>query len=218
MDTVVHRIQEEFRKANMDLSIRHEGGRLFVQHNQFGSRHDFQASSSTDGILSEEGGTFQNAVIGNDIRGKINGETAFGEGNVMKAAPGNPTTDGLEIRYIGDVGGEDGSDLPDAGVNVGSVVVYQNSLNFQVGPSSNQNLGFSLGSVSTKRLGTGVINESEFSSLREINVMNPGGANDSMLIIEKAIDQLSTLRGELGAFQRNNLESNVIALRWQGKT
>ena len=58
-------------------------------------------------------------------------------------------------------------------------------------------------------------NDSEFSSLQDINVaIDPEqGSMDALKIIDKAVTQVAVVRGELGAFQRNTLESNLSSLR-----
>ena len=58
-------------------------------------------------------------------------------------------------------------------------------------------------------------NESEFASLADINVaIDPEqGSMDALKIIDKAVTQVAVVRGELGAFQRNTLESNLSSLQ-----
>ena len=57
------------------------------------------------------------------------------------------------------------------------------------------------------------MNESNFSSLAEIDVLNADAAQDSLLLIDEAIDEVSSMRGNLGSFQRNSLEANLHGLR-----
>ena len=58
-------------------------------------------------------------------------------------------------------------------------------------------------------------NESGFASLQDINVaIDPEqGSMDALKIIDKAVTQVAVVRGELGAFQRNTLESNLSSLQ-----
>jgi len=86
-------------------------------------------------------------------------------------------------------------------------------LTFQVGANPHQFSEFSLRSMKTNDLGRGLKNDSGFASLREISVLNSEKAQDAMRIIDKAIQDVTSNRGELGAFQRNNLESNLNYLR-----
>ena len=39
------------------------------------------------------------------------------------------------------------------------------------------------------------------------------GAQDAMSVIDKAIEEIAVARGDLGAFQKNTLESNLTSLR-----
>ena len=58
-------------------------------------------------------------------------------------------------------------------------------------------------------------NESQFASLADIDVaLDPEqGSMDALKIIDKAVTQVAVVRGELGAFQRNTLESNLSSLQ-----
>jgi flagellin len=49
--------------------------------------------------------------------------------------------------------------------------------------------------------------------LGEVNVRNFQGAQDSMRVIDRAIEEVAVARGEMGAFQRNSVESNLNYLR-----
>jgi flagellin len=65
----------------------------------------------------------------------------------------------------------------------------------------------------TNSLGTGVETESGFRSLAEIDVTGPIKAQDTMRVLDRALEEVSSTRGEIGAFQKNNLESNLNYLR-----
>lgn len=95
----------------------------------------------------------------------------------------------------------------------GFVHVTQNSLAFQVGPTQGQQVKISLIDSKTSRLGTGIDNVSGFQSLKEIDVSDSQGAEDAMTLIDDAITKISELRADLGAFQKNTLESNTNNLR-----
>ena len=64
----------------------------------------------------------------------------------------------------------------------------------------------------TNSLGTGVENTSGFQSLAEVDVTNAVKAQDSMRVLDQRWKSFST-RAEIGAFQKNNLESNLNYLR-----
>ena len=62
-------------------------------------------------------------------------------------------------------------------------------------------------------MGRGTRNSSEFKSLSDIIVTNAEQAQDSIRVIDQAIKEISLTRGELGSFQKHNLESNLNYLR-----
>ncbi|MEK6710598.1 MAG: flagellin, partial [Nitrospinota bacterium] len=49
-------------------------------------------------------------------------------------------------------------------------------------------------------------------SIEDIDVTTVDGANDALKLVDDAINQITTLRGNLGAFQANVLESNIASL------
>ena len=49
--------------------------------------------------------------------------------------------------------------------------------------------------------------------MNDIDVTTAQGAEDALKLIDKAIDQISTIRSTLGAFQTNTLEANLRNLR-----
>jgi flagellin len=91
--------------------------------------------------------------------------------------------------------------------------VVDNSIQFQVGPNPNQTVKISAQDISSDKLALGVINQSNFRSLNEIDVTTVQGANDAVLLVDQAIDEISRLRAKLGAFQQNTLETNLRSLR-----
>jgi len=70
-----------------------------------------------------------------------------------------------------------------------------------------------LDDLRSEQIARGVENESGFSSLADIDLTNSTGAQDSIQLIDKAIMEIGVLRGNLGSFQRNSLESNLRNLR-----
>ena len=49
--------------------------------------------------------------------------------------------------------------------------------------------------------------------MEDIDLQNFQGAQDAIQIIDKAINDTTSTRGELGALQKNTLESNISTLR-----
>ena len=94
-----------------------------------------------------------------------------------------------------------------------TISVIDNAMQFQVGPNPNQTVRISVPDISSDKLATGMITDSNFTSLADIDVTNVQGANDAILVVDEAIDTISRLRAKLGAFAQNTLESNLRSLR-----
>jgi len=178
---------------------------ITLRHKEFGSEHTFRAASNTAGLVSSVSNIDELVANGTDVSGEINGEQATGRGQILTGDPGADTVEGIKIRYTGETA--------PAGGNAGTVTFSQNSLTFQVGAEANQFSEYSLGSIKTNDLGRGEENSSNFDSLAQIKVLNSEQAQDAIRVIDKAIKEVSTSRGEMGAFQKNNLESNLNYLR-----
>ena len=99
------------------------------------------------------------------------------------------------------------------GALAGTVTVSQNSLVFQTGSNAEQTTSLALRNMRTSNLGAGVENLSGFQSLAEIDITNAAKAQDTMSILDRALEEVSSTRAEIGAFQKNNLESNLNYLR-----
>lgn len=95
----------------------------------------------------------------------------------------------------------------------GFVHVTQNSLAFQVGPSQGSQVKISLLDMKTTALAQDIPNVSGFTSLNNVDVTDAQGALDTIQLVDNAINEVSSVRADLGAFQRNTLESNTAGLR-----
>ena len=67
--------------------------------------------------------------------------------------------------------------------------------------------------LAPSNLGRGIENESGFSSLADIDVTTLQGAADAFRIVDTAIEEITNVRGELGALQTNTLESATRSLQ-----
>lgn len=80
------------------------------------------------------------------------------------------------------------------------------SASFQIGANAGQTVSLSLANILSSQLGQGVI---AGETLATVNVTTLAGAEDAIKIIDSAIADVTKLRGNIGSFQRNVLESNV---------
>lgn len=86
------------------------------------------------------------------------------------------------------------------------------SLVFQIGGNVGQTARISLSNMSSSSLANNVAGNM-FTDLSAINVTSAAGAQDAQSLIDAAIDEVTNLRGTLGSFQKNTLESNLTNLR-----
>ena len=184
---------------------------IVLRHKQYGSEHTFQVASNTPGLLSAQADVPTMVENGIDVAGEIAGEESTGRGQVLTGGPGAGVAEGIRVRYTGEAvppggGGPEGS-------FAGTVTFKQNSMNFQVGANPDQQVGMSFKSMKSAQLGTGVLNESGFKSFEEASLMDADKAQDAMRVIDRAIEEVAIQRGEMGAFQKNTLESNLNWLR-----
>ena len=104
-----------------------------------------------------------------------------------------------------------GEDIQAAGSE--AITALNNSLIFQIGANQNQTVSIGLDDSGTTQLGKNVTNSSSFTTLADIDVTTAQGAQDTLALVDAAITEVSTMRGDLGSFQSNTLESNLNNLR-----
>ena len=172
---------------------------------------EFGAAQSFDVVSTGTGAGFTTSVqtgTGTDIAGDIGGVAAVGLGNVLTAAAGTDA-EGLAIEIA--ASGADAQTTVSG--NLGTINVQDNSLIFQIGPNTNQSVNIGIQALNPTALALQVTNDSGFSSLNEIDATTAQGAQDTLALVDAAIGQVANIRGTLGAFQSNTLESTTNNLR-----
>ena len=113
----------------------------------------------------------------------------------------------------------DGTNAAKTETNEDGSISIQEGLRFHVGPNAEHMASTSIRDMSTNQLGRAQVpegelpNKSNFMSLADIDVRNEQGAQDALAIIDQALTEVATVRGELGAFQKHTLESNLTSLQ-----
>ncbi|MBL0691978.1 MAG: flagellin [SAR324 cluster bacterium] len=220
IDLLVTRLNNEFKANNMGLTAfkdLQDEQKIILQSNEYGDGNGFTATSTVEGLFGAPNNLVQ-AIDGTDIEGTI-GVTkiiggrevitkyaAEGEGNVLTGLSGSPI-EGLAVRYDS-TGLEDDPETP-----VGKVVMSQNALAFQVGADYGQYLKFDLASTYAKDLANGIDNDSGYRSIADIDLRTFQGAQDALKLVVGASNDISSMRGKLGALQKNSLEPTVSYVR-----
>ena len=227
MDTIVNRMQVLADQNRLSINVGvTDDKRFFAEHELFGSEPNFGVVSSHAGVLTQDAGVLEEGVQGQDVQGTIGGEMAHGDGQFLTAAEATKA-EGTVIQYTGglkkvaqtdELGNpkldQSGQPLPPRDMAEGAVFVTNNALTFQIGPNQDQTASTPLPNVSTRIMSRNIENESGFQSLGEIDVTTLQGAQDAMKLIDQAIYEVTSARGNLGAFQKNTLESNLNNLRY----
>lgn len=178
-------------------------GVITLTSTKYGSGADINLSDATGAIRN--GGAGYTSVSGTDGNATV-------------------TVNGVSALFTASKNGNDGLTFTDADGNsltvtaagnntgvvnqtIGQVVV--GAASFQIGANAGQTTTFSLGNFQASNLGAGAVSGLTMSNL---DLTTSSGASDALKVIDKAIDQISSSRGDMGNFQRNVMESNIRAL------
>ncbi len=201
---VVDRINEFTAQTGVIADTSSGATRLYTQ--AFGGNASLSVVSNTaSAATSSAFGTTTVNDVGVDVVGTINGTSFNGVGNVLTANSG--VAKGLSVQFAADTTAFETVDGAQ-----GNVTVSNNSLVFQIGANQNQTASVTIGKVNANALGIGVTGN-QFTTLEEIDITSASKAQDSIGVIDAAIDDVTNLRGTLGAFQQNTLESTANNLR-----
>ncbi|MGB1928581.1 MAG: flagellin [Mariniblastus sp.] len=204
-NAVVSRINEFTGQTGVVAAV--VGGATQLRTESFGTAATIDVISDTAAAATSSGfGTTLVQDSGVNVAGTIGGNAATGSGAVLTGSAG--ASQGIMVSIA-----EDAANLTQTVTGAqGNITIADNSLIFQIGANQNQTVSISIDSVDSTGLGIGVAGN-QFTNLNEISVTSASGAQDSIGIIDAAIDEISTLRGTLGAFQGNTLESTATNMR-----
>ena len=204
---VVNRINEFTAQTGVVADTTFFGAtRLYTE--AFGSSTSLTVVSNVAAAGTSSGfGITSVTDTGIDIIGTIGGTSFTGVGNVLAATSG--VAKGLTLKVGASTSWNAFSTVTGA---QGNVTVSDNSLVFQIGANKDQTASIAVQKVNPNGLGLGVTGN-QFLSLDEIEVTSASKAQDSLEVIDASIDDVTNLRGTLGAFQQNTLESTANSLR-----
>ncbi len=203
---VVSRINDYSAQTGVTADV--DGGVTRVYSQAFGSDAEVSIVSNVAAAPNSSAfGTTLNTDTGVNVVGTIDGDSFTGKGNVLTATSGNGK--GLSVQFAAD--SANAARTVAAGAQ-GNVTVVDNSLVFQIGANANQTAKVAIGKMNTDALGVGVAGN-QFNSLNEIDVTSGSKAQDALGVIDAAINNVTNLRGALGAFQQNTLQAMASNLQ-----
>lgn len=183
------------------------GGATRLISNQFGLAAKVSVQSNVTAAANSSGiGTTTLTDSGVDVAGTIGGQAATGVGAVLNGTAG--VGKGISVQF-----GLAAASATDSVTGAqGNVTTVNNALVFQIGANSGQTASVAIDKVQSNALGLNVSGV-QFGNLSQIDVQTQAGAQDSIKVIDQAINEVTNLRGKLGAFQSNTLESTANNLR-----
>lgn len=179
------------------------GSDSFVSVRQIGS-------NATDfNVLDAQGGTATQRDNGVDVTAVINGVLATGDGlDVSLKTPSLSVDLNLDQSFA------------TAAPNTSSAfTITGGGAQFQLGPSisATQSVGLGIQSVAATRIGGsdvgGVRYFLDSIASGKDNSLVSGNYAEASDILDQAITEISVMRGRLGAFERNTLQTNVRSLQ-----
>lgn len=208
VDSLVGRLNAASAQTGVTASYT-TGGAIVLNQINFGAANEINVTDST-GVLLTAAGTATDAGVDAvaNVTIDTNGATAGGLVTVQMTGGRN----GLGALTLSDAEGNQ-IELTEAGnASAGSSTIGQlfiGSSQFQVGANQGQTVSLSLGNYAADNLGTGAVTG---LSVANLDLTSSNGANDAMTVLDAAIAQVSAIRGRIGNFQRNVLETNIRTL------
>lgn len=174
---------------------------------KFGSKFGIQYAESAN-ILN--GNATASGSVGQDAIFQVT-TNVQGGGTAVETFTGGqgPNVDGLTLTsqaggrlIVSATGNSTGAATVIGAVKVGT-------MRFQLGANSEQSAAFAMPSIAADKLGTSVFTG---ESLQTVDLTSGEGAQKAIDIVDAAINELAMLRGDLGSFQSNFLESTMRSL------
>lgn len=161
------------------------------------------AVANSDQTIADGAGLAAAANAGVNVAGSIGGNAATSSDGVYLTAAAGTDAEGVKVKIAGGT-------TPN-----GNVTVDQNSLEFQIGAFSDQQVRIGLFDLRTNDLGKTATGTTSMSTVdvANLDLTTEEGAQDAIKVIDAAIDEISSMRSELGSFQKDILESSVRSLR-----
>ena len=196
LDSVIQSIN--LVKDATGIEAEADGGSLKLNSTTYGSAGVVDVEVINEGT----GGTFKSGLTGarakgSDIVATVNGTAATGKGNTLSL---NTATLDLSLTVA-----DGSSSSVDFSITGGGA-------RFQLGPEvvSNQQARLGIGSLNTAKLGGATGRLYELAKGGAKSLVND--ATGASRVVDEAINQVTGLRGRLGAFQATTLESNLVSL------
>ncbi|MDR5587570.1 flagellin [Clostridium aquiflavi] len=188
-EDILGKVNDFLKKEGIDATATADAtaNKLFITSNQLGSA--VKLGKVTDDVAAKGTDKAATVVAGTDATITVGGKAITGKGNTIEIKDEIAGAEGLKLEVQAKTAATLSADNT---VKVDSV-----GANLQIGANEGQNISLSIGDMRAKSLG-----------VDGIDVSNAKSADKSVTTIQKAIDQVSTERSKLGAYQ-NRLEHTI---------
>jgi flagellin len=175
-------------------------GKLVFNSTDYGSNAFVSVQAVSGTFNTYSGSNASTRSTGTDVQATINGVAATGNG--LQASIDTPT---LDLSFNVATGLTSGSTF--------NFSITGGGANFQLGPDvvSNQQARLGIQSVNTASLGgaDGLLYELGTGGSLSLSTNVGGAAN----VVNEALNEITSLRGRLGAFQSTTLQTNIDTLQ-----
>jgi flagellin len=146
-----------------------------------------------------QGGTATNRDAGEDVLALVNGSLALGDGTRVSA---NSPTLNMSLNLTQSAAQQ---------LSTYTFTITGGGANYQIGSSvnSSQQVGFGIHSVAASHLGNDTVGYLESVKSGNANSLVAGRQRAASDVIDASIDQIAVMRGRLGAFERNTLQTTI---------
>lgn len=180
---------------------------LTLTQKNFGSAPTISTAGTSNADLTALGlngvavvaGTDVSAAATNTATGAVITMTGSGQ---YASGPAGSALDGVKLNIT-------------ASQAATTLTVTSNALKFQIGANAAQTTSVAVGDMDAAHLGNTVDRSTLTNStwnVGNIDVTSFNGAQDAIKILDAAISEVSDTRASLGAFQKNQLESNINSI------
>jgi flagellin len=154
----------------------------------------------------DRNGAVNTRTSGRDASATINGISTTSEGLKLSTSTSN-----LKIDITLDEQFGNGS----TGLGASAFAITEGGALFQLGPSVNPNLqeNIGIGSMQANKLGNSVVGFLSQLKSGQSYALTTSNFREASDIVDEVITQVSVLRGRLGAFERNTLQTNINQLQ-----
>ncbi len=203
--TIVNKINQASAQTGVIATYSGAATAIVLNTSAYGSSAKINVADANGIVLSGTGGSV-GPIAGTDAVATLN----IAGGAAVTFTGGLNSNDGLTLT---DANGNTfrltsaGNNTAVTNATVGQVTV--GSAQFQIGGSAGQTAQFSLGNYAASQLGGSAVAGQNMST---INLLSGTNASTAMQVIQSAINQVATNRGQLGAFQQDTLQANVAVL------